>query len=147
MRSLLLLLGVAFPILGSTQSVNRYYKSSDYEYVSTYIPMSFSEMAIIAYGEAMNKKKFQEYSLKAYEYLNKNNLYWFTYYALEALNTGYYNALLYYNLGIAYSVSGEKRNAKKYLKKAKRKGVNYAKSALQYIREKKTVDKRFFIIQ
>lgn len=147
MKKLLYILFVIFPILGFAQSANRYYQSNDYEYISSYIPMSYSEMALIAYGEAINKKKYQEYSSKAYEYFKKDNLYWFTFYALEALNTGYYNTLLYYNLGIAYSINGEKRKAKKYLNKAKRKGVDFAKFVLQYIKEKKAVDNRFFLIQ
>ena len=52
------------------------------------------------------------------------------YYSDQALKMGYYSANLYYDRGVAYEATHEYSKAKKWYKKALRKGYNPARYAL-----------------
>ena len=64
---------------------------------------------------------------------------------LDILSTGYYNSQLYYNLGISYYLSGQKRKGKKFLKKALKKGFLEANRALFAIKKKEILSYSWFI--
>ena len=53
------------------------------------------------------------------------------------------NSTLYYNLGIAYYLEGEKRKARKFLKRAKRKGSYKAGVVLSRMKKKGVIDKSY----
>lgn len=54
----------------------------------------------------------------------------------NALNTGFWNADLYWLRGIAYENCGYLKDAKKDYKRSKRKGSSYAASSLARLKEK-----------
>ena len=101
---------------------NRYDTPANATFTNTYVPMTHEEMMLRAAAEVYREKRaredFDKYSRTAYEYLQKKQIGYFTSYANAALSTGYYNSQLYYNLGISYYLSGQKRKGKKFLKKA-----------------------------
>lgn len=74
----------------------------------------------------------------------KNQISAFIGYANAALNTGYYNDRLYYNLGISYYISGQKRKGKKFLKKALKEGSPWAEHALSAIKRKVKLSNAWF---
>ena len=106
---------------------NRYDTPANATFINTYVPMTHEEMMLRAAAEVYKEKQareaFDNYSRAAYEYLQKKQIGYFTSYANAALSTGYYNSQLYYNLGISYYLSGQKRQGKKFLKKALKKVV------------------------
>lgn len=57
------------------------------------------------------------------------------YYVDKALDTGYYNSDIYYLKGCAYEGLGNLRKAKSQYRKAKRKGSNLAKWALERLKK------------
>jgi tetratricopeptide (TPR) repeat protein len=119
--------------------VNRFEHAAPARYVSQYVPMTLEEMIIRSAYEKMMAEKFEEYFDKAYEQLNKGNLYNFLNYAHYALNTGYSNSTLYYHMGISYCLIGNYKYGKKFLKKAKKRGLPQAYRALAGIKMKRTV--------
>lgn len=127
--------------------VNRYSVPVQSTYVEQYVPLSNNEMMLMAVGkvarEARLEKQFEKLVQQAYDYLERGNNYWFIYYANQALGTGYYNVILYYDLGIVYYWEGERRKAKKFLTKAKRKGFHRAGVVLDLVKKKQIVDKSY----
>ena len=90
------------------------------------------------------EERFEQYSQIAYNELRKNHIDSFVYYALAALDCGYYTDNLYYNIGVAYSIMGERRKAKKYLKKAVKEGHSSAPHALKAVKEKNQLSRLWF---
>lgn len=132
-----------------TYAQNRYDTPASYSYVSTYIPMSHEELMLRAAAKVLREKQakedFEYYSQTAYDYLKKNQVSYFINYAHAALETGYYNSQLYYNLGISYLLSGQKGKGKKFLKKASRNGFYPAGQALLAIKKKYVFSNSQFI--
>lgn len=128
---------------------NRYDTPANATFTNTYVPMTHEEMMLRAAAEVYREKRaredFDKYSRTAYEYLQKKQIGYFTSYANAALSTGYYNSQLYYNLGISYYLSGQKRKGKKFLKKALKKGFLEANRALFAIKKKKILSYSWFI--
>lgn len=120
---------------------NRYDTPANATFTNTYVPMTHEEMMLRAAAEVYREKRaredFDKYSRTAYEYLQKKQIGYFTSYANAALSTGYYNSQLYYNLGISYYLSGQKRKGKKFLKKALKKGFLEANRALFAIKKRR----------
>lgn len=123
--------------------VNQYDKPASVKFVDTYVPMSHDEIilraAVLAWKDKQRKDDFEKHSQIAYEYLRKKQINYFVRYALCALNTGYYNNLLYYNLGISYCILEQKSKGKKYLKKASKKGFAEANQALYALKKKEAL--------
>ena len=147
-RLLFLLILLSVGMLKTEAQVNRFDVPAQSTYVDQYVPLSYGEMMLIAMGqaaqEAQLKEQFEQNVERAYNYLEMDNNYWFIYYATQALKTGYYNSTLYYNLGIAYYLEGEKRKARKFLKRAKRKGSYKAGIVLSRMKKKGVIDKSYF---
>lgn len=124
-------------------------KPANATFTNTYVPMTHEEMMLRAAAEVYREKRaredFDKYSRTAYEYLQKKQIGYFTSYANAALSTGYYNSQLYYNLGISYYLSGQKRKGKKFLKKALKKGFLEANRALFAIKKKEILSYSWFI--
>lgn len=146
MRKLCILLGLILPLLVFAQS--RYDSPAAVPIINTYVPMSPEEIYLRAAAKVLREKQmkeqYEQYTQIAYDELRKNNIDSFVSYALAALDCGYYNSNLYYNLGVAYSIMGEKRKAKKYLKKAIKKGHSSAPRALKDVKEKKQLSQVWF---
>ncbi|MCD7942017.1 MAG: hypothetical protein LUH50_19300 [Bacteroides intestinalis] len=134
---------------GIVKAQNRYDAPAKAPIINTYIPMSHEEMMLRAAAKVWREKQAQEnferYSRTAHEYLQKKQIGYFVSYAKAALSTGYYNCQLYYNLGISYCLSGQKRRGKKYLKKALKEGFPGAKHALFAIKKKEVLSYSWFI--
>lgn len=147
MKKLCIVLILIWPVLAFTQ--NRYDSSASAPIVNTYIPMSPTEMYLRAATKVLHenqmKAKFEEYSQYAYNELRRDRITFFISYALAALDCGYYNDNLYYNIGVAYSIMGERRKSKKYLRKAIKKGNPRASYALKIVKEKKQLSKIWFV--
>lgn len=128
---------------------NRYDTPASYSYVNTYVPMSHEELMLRAAAKVLREKQakedFEHYSQAAYDYLKKNQVGYFINYAHAALETGYYNSQLYYNLGISYFLLGQKGKGKKFLKKASKKGFYSANQALLAIKKKHVFSNSQFI--
>ena len=141
-RLLFLLILLSVGMLKTEAQVNRFDVPAQSTYVDQYVPLSYGEMMLIAMGqaaqEAQLKEQFEQNVERAYNYLEMDNNYWFIYYATQALKTGYYN------LGIAYYLEGEKRKARKFLKRAKRKGSYKAGIVLSRMKKKGVIDKSYF---
>ncbi len=150
MKNILLFVFWGVCVIQTRAQVNRFDVPVQSTYVSQYEPLSYDEMMLMEMGqvakEALLKKQYEESVQQAYNYLRKGNNYWFIYYVHQALNTGYYNVSLYYNLGIVYYLENEKRKSKKYLKKAKRKGSYRAQIVLELIKKKRAVDESYLDI-
>lgn len=105
---------------------------------SKFRPLSYEELLLHAQAtaarDAYNKARFEEYTDKAYDLLNHGNKQGFITYSNYALQTGWYNAKLYYDRGEVFLSFGDYKNAKKEYKKAKRKGYYLAESALQRLK-------------
>lgn len=146
-KKLLCLVFLAVSIFATAQ--NRYDTPANATFINTYIPMTHEEMMVRAaaevYREKQARENFDRYSRTAYEYLQKKQIDYFTSYANAALNTGYYNSQLYYNLGISYYLSGKKRKGKILLKKALKKGFPEANRALFAIKKKEVLSYSWFI--
>lgn len=146
MRRLYVALILIWPVVAFAQ--NRYDSPASAPIVNTYIPMSPAQMYLRAAAEVLHEKQmkaqFERYSQIAYSELRRNHINSFIYYALAALDCGYYNDNLYYNMGIAYSIMGKKRNSKKYLRKALKKGNPRASYALKILKEKKQLSNIWF---
>lgn len=127
---------------------NRYDTPANAAFMNTYVPRSYDEMLFTAAAEILKEKQaqedFEKYSVTAYEYLRKNQISSFVNYANLALNTGYYNSKLYYNLGISYYLLGEKRKGKKFLKKASKSGFVSAPYALSAIKKKEVITNKYY---
>ncbi len=131
------------PVKQSFAQVNRYDQPTQATFRNNYVPMySYSDelyLRALAYNEAQKQKQFESYSSTAYVCLKNNQITDFINYAQAALKTGYYNSLLYYNLGIAYYLTGKKFKGKRYLKKAKKEGYFLADHVLTSIKKKETI--------
>ena len=84
--------------------------------------------------DAYNQQRFEEYQDKAYAALNRGDRGEFITYSNYALQTGWYNAKLYYDRGKAFQYLNDYKSAKKEYKKAKKKGYYQAESALQELK-------------
>ena len=109
---------------------NRYDTPANATFTNTYVPMTHEEMMLRAAAEVYREKRARED---------------FDKYSRTALSTGYYNSQLYYNLGISYYLSGQKRKGKKFLKKALKKGFLEANRALFAIKKKEILSYSWFI--
>lgn len=145
-KTVLSFLFFVVPIVVIAQTV--YDRPAEAPIINTYVPMSHEEMVLRAamnvYKEMKAQQDFNEYVDAAYEYLQKNQISAFIGYANAALNTGYYNDWLYYNLGISYYISGQKRKGKKFLKKALKEGSPWAEHALSAIKRKVKLSNAWF---
>ena len=141
------LLFLIMPILSIAQS--RYDVPASAPIMNTYIPMSPQEIYMMAAAKAMREKQlkenFENYSRNAYNCLHKRQIDCFLSYAQAALDCGYYNSHLYYNIGISYIIIGSKRKGKKYLKKARKLGMPKANQALDAIKKKEEISYNWFI--
>ena len=136
-----LLLLTVLPIFANAQ-VNQYDRAAELPITNTYVPINFGDMYLMARAKALKEKHMQEqfdrYSRIANEELKRYHVNSFIDYAHAALNCGYYNSNLYYNLGVSYSILGKRWKAKQYLRKASRKGHYKAPYALKAIRKRKS---------
>ena len=107
---------------------------------SRFKPLSFEELMLSAQAEAArnayNKQRFEEWQDKAYAALNRGDKNGFITYSNYALQTGWYNANLYYDRGKVFQSLGNYKYAKREYKKAKRKGYYLANYALQDLKNK-----------
>ena len=114
MRFFYFLLLAILPIFVRAQ-VSRYDVAADMPIINTYIPMSPEEIYLRARAsvlyERQMEERFEQYSQIAYDELRRNHIDSFVYYALAALDCGYYNSNLYYNIGVAYSIMRQRRRA------------------------------------
>lgn len=105
---------------------------------SKFRPLTYEQLVIEAQAkaarDAYNEQRFDEYKKKAYASLNKGDKYGFITYSNYALQTGWYNAQLYYDRGEVFQALGDYKNAKREYKKAKRKGYYLAETALQRLK-------------
>lgn len=129
---------------------NRYDVPANAPIINTYVPMSHEEMMLRAAATIWQQKQAQEcfnrYSQAAYDCLKNKKINCFINYARAALDTGYYNVQLYYNIGISYCLLGKLRKGKKYLKKASKEYFRDADQALSAIKKKKTLSYSWFIL-
>lgn len=135
------------PVLVLAQ--NMYDRPAEAPIINTYVPMSREYMILKAAAMALEKKQkeenFERYTNIAYNYLKKNQIVYFVSYAQAALETGYYNSKLYYNLGVAYCLLDKKRKGKKFLRKALKKNFSEAYRALYAIKRKEKLSDSWFI--
>lgn len=136
------------PIFALAQA-NMYDRAVPIPIIDTYVPMSHEYMVLKAAAMALERKQneenFERYSNIAYDCLKKNQIANFIGYAQAALNTNYYNSLLYYNLGVAYCLLKEKRKGKKFLKKALKNDFPEANRALYAIKQNVALSNSWFI--
>ena len=108
---------------------------------SQYKPYTFNEIMLQAKVQAArnayNEKKFKEYSNEAYEAYNRGDKYGFITYTNYALETGWYNAKMYYDRGQVFQSLGDMKNAKREYKKAKKHGYYQAEIALNQLKNLK----------
>lgn len=127
---------------------NRYDTPASATFNNTYVPMSYNDMllraAAMAWKEKQDQEKFERYTQSAYMYLKEKKIDLFLSYAHAALNTGYYNSSLYYNMGIAYYLLKKKSKGKKYLKKASKDGSDVASYVLNAIKRKEEISYSWF---
>ena len=113
---------------------------------SKFIPFSYEELCMQAAAKAkydrQQKAYFEYYQDKAYECYNNEDLYGFLTYSNYALDTGWYNAELYYYRGVAYERLFNFKEAKKNYKKAKKNGYALAERALSLLKDKEKEYKR-----
>ena len=147
MKYFYFLLLAILPVFVKAQAT-RYDVAADMPVINTYIPMSPEEIYLRARAsvlyERQMEERFEQYSQIAYDELRRNHIDSFVYYALAALDCGYYNSNLYYNIGVAYSIMGQRRKAKKYLKKAVKEGHSSAPHALKAVKEKNQLSRLWF---
>lgn len=90
------------------------------------------------------KRDFENYIRLGIECLKKNETSKFLSYAHRALRIDPQNSTLYYNIGIAYIILGEKRIGKRWLKIASKYGHLRAKKALRAVRGKRGISYDWF---
>ena len=160
MRFFVFLLLAILPIFVNAQA-SRYDRAAETPIINTYVPIP-SEMFMLMKEMASNpeirkrieeqrllkeqqrKNQFERYVQLGIECLKKKQIANFLDFSHAALQCGYYNSTLYYNMGIAYSIMGKKRNSKKYLRKALKKGNPRASYALKILKEKKQLSNIWF---
>lgn len=103
---------------------------------SKYKAPSLDEMLLHAKIELIKEQCYNEWTEIAYDALEEGDRRTFLAYALRALTTDWYSAKLYYDIGDTYEYYGDLKNAKKYYRKAKRKGHSKAKTALERVKQK-----------
>lgn len=110
-------------------------------------PFTYEELLLQAQAQAYREQKeaedrarrsaqFDKYQNSAYECINRRDYHGFLKYSSYALNTGFYNAKLYYDRGFAYSQIGYYKEARKEYRKAKRYGYYLANQGLADLRQK-----------
>lgn len=108
---------------------------------SQYKPYTFEEMMLQAKVQAAknayNEKKFNEYSNQAYAAYNRGDKYGFITYTNYALETGWYNAKMYFDRGQVFQSLGDMKSAKREYKKAKKYGYYEAEVALNQLKKSK----------
>lgn len=90
---------------------------------------------MMAEADARMEEAFNFYYDKARDACGQKNWSYTIYYADKALDTGYYNSDVFYLKGCAYEGLGNLRKAKSQYRKAKRKGSNLAKWALERLKK------------
>lgn len=147
MRKRVCLLFFMLPVFAVAQ--NRYDTPASATFNNTYVPMSYNDMllnaAAMVWKEKQDQEKFERYTQSAYMYLKEKKIDLFLSYAHAALNTGYYNSSLYYNMGISYYLLKKKYKGKKYLKKASKEGLDQAKYVLNAIKRKEEISYSWFL--
>lgn len=103
---------------------------------SKYQAPSFEEMMLQAQVELIKKQRYDEWTGMAYEALENGDRETFLTYALYALETRWYSSKLYYDIGDTYEYFGDLKKARKYYRKAKRKGYRKAIPALERVKLK-----------
>ena len=155
------LLLVILPILANAQA-NQFDEPADAYIINTYVPIP-REMSMLMktissnqeirkrlaqqkfLEEQQRRRNFEQYVQLGTECLKKKQITSFLNFAHAALECGYYNNVLYYNMGIAYVVLGKKRKGKKWLKKASESGQMRAKTALYAIKKKISLSDGWFL--
>lgn len=155
------LLLAILPIAVSAQA-NYYDEPANAPITNTYVPIPsemFMFMQRMASDPEIRKKMEQQKRLQeqqkmkefernvqlGIECLKKKQVAYFLSYANSALESGYYNSTLYYNMGIAYVLLKKKRIGKKWLKKALESGEMEAERALYAIKKKHSLSYEWFI--
>jgi tetratricopeptide (TPR) repeat protein len=90
---------------------------------------------ISAENSSVNKANFKYYMNLAYQKFKEKNYCLFITYTNQALQTGLYNASLYYFRGISYEMIGDQEDAKESYKRSYNLGMNEAKDALYRLRK------------
>ena len=102
---------------------------------SKFRPLSYDELIIDAMMKAEHdarmKQLYNEYKDAAYVRYDSKDWNGFLRYSQYALDTGWYNAELYYDRGVAYLQLNNFKKAKKEFKKAKKNGFIQAGAALE----------------
>lgn len=156
----LLAILLILPISVNAQS--RFDSPADMPVVNTYVPIP-SEMYMLMKEMASNpeirkrieeqrllkerqrQNQFERYVQLGIECLKKKQIANFLDFSHAALQCGYYNSTLYYNMGIAYVILKKKRKGKKWLKKALESGEMEAQRALYAIKKKRSLSYEWFI--
>lgn len=112
---------------------------SGYVIEETYEPISTDLMMMSARA---NSNRYQRYKEEAYDCYSKKDYYNFIYYSNLALKTGFYNAKLYFDRGVAYEKLYDYSKAKKEYKKALKKGYYQAQAALDNLKIKQKTKKK-----
>lgn len=90
---------------------------------------------INAENSTANKVNFKYYMNLAYQKFKEKNYYLFITYTNQALQTGIYNASLYFLRGISYEMIGDQEDARDSYKRSYSLGMNEAKDALTRLRK------------
>lgn len=104
-----------------------------------------SEDRKMIFESMADKQDFDRYVQLGIECLKKKQVTKFLDYAHAALHCGHYSNTLYYNIGIAYVIQGEKRIGKRWLKIASEHGEIEANKALFAIKKKEEISYNWFI--
>lgn len=161
MRFFIILLLAILPILVKAQA-NRYDRAAETPIINTYVPIP-SEMFMLMKTmasdpevrerlrqqklaeEKQRQNQFERYVQLGIECLKKKQIANFLDFSHAALQCGYYNSTLYYNMGIAYVILKKKRKGKKWLKKAFESGQIEANKALYALKKKYTLSYNWFL--
>lgn len=96
-----------------------------------------STARMMAELDAKRQEHFEYYQRAAQTSINAKDWRGAISYVNEALKTGYYTAYIYYLKGYAYEQQNELINAKRFYRKAKRKGSTEAAQALWRMKNNK----------
>ena len=161
MKFFVFLLLAILPIFVDAQT-SRYEQAAETPIINTYVPIP-SEMFMLMKEMASNpeirkrieeqrllkeqqrQNQFERYVQLGIECLKKKQIANFLDFSHAALQCGYYNSTLYYNMGIAYVILKKKRKGKKWLKKALESGQIEANKALYALKKKYTLSYNWFL--
>ena len=128
-------LGISLFLFLITSTIHAQYVVDSY-----YQPRSVKEIIV---EERAKVSLFEKYKDKAYYHLDKGEYIMFLYYSDQALKMGYYSAKLYYDRSVAYEAIHEYSKAKRWYKKALRKGYSPAEYALTQCKTNQREWKKF----